>query len=282
MKISRSTARQLALARQGLDGGWGAAQGKEGVIQTVERLGYVQIDTISVVQRAHHHVLWSRCPDYQPQMLHELLACERRVFEWWTHAASYIPMRDYRYYLPRMRAAAERSQARQWIEAHRDVVRDVLDRIRAEGPLGSSDFAAPEGFKRGTWWSWKPAKRAMETLFSSGELMVSERRGFQRLYDLRERVLPAEVELTEPAPDQVARFTIRRALGGLGIAADGDVHWGRQRVREDVLQELVDAGEVGVGEDGGSVAVAVSGGVVGVAVGTAGPGVGERVGTVWR
>ncbi len=122
----------------------------------------------------------------------------------------------------------------------------------------------------------------MEPLFPSGELMVSERRGFPRFYDLRGRVLPAEVELTEPAPDQVARFTIRRALGGLGIAADGDVHWGRQRVREDVLQELVDAGEVGVGEDGGSVAVAVSGGVVGVAVGTAGPGVGERVGTVWR
>jgi uncharacterized protein YcaQ len=244
VKISISMARRMALRRQGLDGQWALPAGKEGVAQAIERLGYVQIDTIAVVQRAHHHVLWARRPDYEPRMLHELLAHDRRVFEWWTHAASYIPMRDYRYYLPRMRAAAHRARTRRWLQENEELVQHVRERIRAEGPLGSADFQAPEGYKRGTWWSWKPAKRALEMLLDCGELMVSERRNFQRLYDLRERVLPATVNASEPDAGEVARFIVRRALGGLGFAAEGKVHWGRQKAKEDALQELIASGDV--------------------------------------
>ena len=173
-----STARKLAIGCQGLDAPWKLPKGKEGVAQVIERLGYVQIDTIAVVQRAHHHTLWSRRWDYTPQMLHELQAQDRRVFEWWGHAASYLPMCDYRYYLPRMRAFAERQKTRDWLGQNAQLVGDVVDRIRDEGPLGSSDFSAPEG-KRGSWWDWKPAKRALETLFNTGEMMVTERRNFQ-------------------------------------------------------------------------------------------------------
>lgn len=246
MRISQSTARRLALQCQGLDGQWKLPKGKEGVAQVIERLGYVQIDTIAVVQRAHHHTLWCRRPDYAPQMLHELQARDRGVFEYWAPAASYIPMCDYRYYLQRMRAFAERSRTRQWLEDNTQVIQEVRGRIRKEGPLGSADFKAPPEFRRGTWWSWKPAKRALETLFSMGELMVTERRNFQRIYDLRERVLPPGTDTTEPDVDEMGRFMTRWILGTHGVASVNDTRWRGQwwrKVIPEAMQELSDSGE---------------------------------------
>jgi uncharacterized protein YcaQ len=245
MRVSLSTAQRLALYRQGLDGGWELSEGKEGVAQTVERLGYVQIDTIAVVRRAHHHTFWVRRPDYDPQMLHELQSQDRRVFEWWAPAMSYVPMSDYRYYAVGM--GPDRSWHRRWYAENKDVVERVLERVREEGPLGSRDFKPPEGFERGTWWSWKPAKRALETLFDMGELMVTERRSFQRVYDLRERVLPEWVDTSGPSQDEMDRFVVRRTLGGFGFAPADDVRWGRwasQRASDDIVNELVDDGEV--------------------------------------
>jgi len=245
MKISASIARRLAIQCQGLDSQWNLPTAKEGVAQVIERLGYVQIDTIAVIQRAHHHTLWSRCPDYTPQMLHELQSQDRRVFEYWTHAASYVPTCDYRYYLPRMRASTERTQTRQWMEENPQVIENVIDRIRKEGALGSSDFSDPRG-KRGTWWDWKPAKRALEILFSMGELMVTERRNFQRIYDSKERVLPPETDTTEPDENELAHFVVRRALNNRGFASVEGVGWGRNRPKNisQVLEKLVDSGEV--------------------------------------
>ena len=248
MELSLSAARRLAIRCQGLDGGWQLPAGKEGVARTVERLGYVQIDTISVVQRAHHHTLWSRRADYAPFMLHELQATDRRAFEYWAPSASYVPIRDYRYYLPRMQAYAHSPRTRQWIEANAEVMRGVLDRIRDEGPLGSADFEAPEGFKRGNWWSWKPAKRALETLFSMGELMVTERRNFQRLYDLRDRVLPANTDKTEPDEDELARFLVLRTLSAHGVVSTAEIH-GRRGGASDgaitgAIDELIGSGVV--------------------------------------
>jgi uncharacterized protein YcaQ len=245
MKISMSTARKLFIRCQGLDGPWKLPKGKEGVAQVIERLGYVQIDTIAVIQRAHHHTLWSRRPDYTPQMLHELLAQDRRVFEWWGHAASYLPMRDYRYYLPRMRSHAEGGRTHNWLKQNAQLVEEVTERIRKEGPLGSSDFSAPEG-KRGPWWSWKPAKQALENLFNIGEVMVTERRNFQRIYDLTERVLPAGIDTTEPDEGEMQRFMVRRALGGGGFASIDGMRW-RRRDKTDVpeeIEEMVDSGEI--------------------------------------
>ncbi|MGC9348018.1 MAG: winged helix-turn-helix domain-containing protein [Anaerolineae bacterium] len=254
MKLSKNSARHLALQGLGLDGqrsapgctepAAGLPSGKEGVARTIERLGYVQIDTIAVVERAHHHVLWTRRPDYDAQMLHELLAHDRRVFEGWTHATSIIPMRDYRYYLPKMRAS--RARAEPWLNEHHAVVDRVLDRIRDEGPLGSADFKGLDSFERGTWWSWKPAKRALEALLSMGELMVAERRNFERLYDLRERVLPEWVDTTEPTGDEVARFLVRWILRVQGVASRHEI-WHKRASRDlidQVLVELLDAGEI--------------------------------------
>jgi uncharacterized protein YcaQ len=247
VKISTSTARRLAVRPQGLDGGWRLPKGKEGAAQAVERLGYVQIDTIAVVERAHHHVLWTRRSDYTPQMLHDLQAKDRRVFETWTHAAAYAPMSDYRYHLPMMRARAGRLG--RWMKQNARVMEAALDRIRAEGPLGSADFEAIG--RRGPWWGWKPAKVALEMLLLTGELMVTERRNFHRIYDLTERVLPAGTDRSEPAPEELARFAVRRLLGGLGVASLHEVQWDLRESRREsrkavsgAIREMADAGEV--------------------------------------
>ena len=246
MKISASTARQLAIGCQGLDGGWNPPEGKERTAQTIEQLGYVQIDTITVIERAHHHTLWSRYPGYMPTMLDELQAKDRRVFEYWTHAASYVPVCDYRYYLPRMRGLADKPSNRQWRQQNAQLVSDVLSRIRAEGPLGASDFADTREAKRGSWWDWKPAKRALELLFNVGELMVTQRRNFQRIYDLTKHVLPTETDVTEPSPDELARFIVCRALVNHGIAPHREICWrrGNHNALRQAIDELVDSGEV--------------------------------------
>ncbi len=247
MLISLAHARRLALQAQGLDGRWEPASGKEGAAQVLERLGYVQIDTISVVERAHHHTLWSRHAGYRPDHLHELQAVDRRVFEYWAHAAAYLPMARYRYHRPRMRAQAERGPERTWMRANAQVIQEVLDRIRAEGPLGSADFQPPPGFERGAWWHWTPAKRALEYLFNIGALMVSERRGFQRIYDLAERVLPPEVDTREPSPEETRRHFTRAVLSAHGLVSASRAAVLRGQLSpaafEQSAAEMVEAGE---------------------------------------
>ena len=245
MKISAATARKLIVHCQGLDGRWRLPKGKEGVAQAIERLGYVQIDTIAVVERAHHHTLWSRCRDYAAEMLHELQAKDRRVFEGWTHAASYLPMAHCRYYASRTGMLGRSERTRRWVESHRDLVRHVLDRIRDEGPLGSADFKAPDGRKRGPWWDWKPAKHALEVLVATGELMVSYRVNFQRMYDLTERVLPAHADTAKPTAAELAHFVARRALATQGVVCPDQARpgWRLNELASQALQDLVDAGE---------------------------------------
>jgi hypothetical protein len=244
-RITPAHARRLAVRAQGLDGAWRPGRGAEGAAQTITRLGYVQLDTIAVIERTHEHTLWVRQPAYRADYLHRLLAEERRVFEYWAHAAAYLPMSDYRYYLRKMRQAHDSSRRVQWMKENPGVAEHVLERIRAEGGLAASEFQDLRG-KRGPWWDWKPAKMALEALFNTGELMISERRSFQRVYDLRERVLPADVDTTEPESGERARWAVRRTLDNLGVA---DLSQMRIWHRDDgdmkaAIEDLVDAGEI--------------------------------------
>ncbi|UCD18869.1 MAG: YcaQ family DNA glycosylase [candidate division WOR-3 bacterium] len=221
--MSKDTARNLFLRKQLLSNAR-LPKGKLGALRVIEHLGYVQIDTISVVERSHHVVLRTRLPHYTAQYLHDLQAKDKKIFEYWAHAASFVPMKDYRFYLPAIkRKPRPGSWFDQWTKKHPDVVKSVKRRIEKEGPLTPSDFADVENRKRGPWWDWKPAKAALEVLFWRGDLMIKERRNFQRVYDLTERVLPSGIDLTLPTEKEEKRFFMKRALNGLGMATIKDV-----------------------------------------------------------
>lgn len=191
----------------------------------LRRIGHVQIDTISVVERAHHHVLWSRDRSYRPPALDALqLSQPRRAFEYWAHAAAYLPIEDYRYCLPRMRRVE--ASGHEWFPHDRRIVEAVIDRLRAEGPLRSQDFES-EG-KRGPWWDWKPAKAALEYLFHAGTLIVLWRPGFQKLYDLAERGLPPGLDLRYPDEEEMADYYLGLAAAGYGVFSRSDLAYMRK------------------------------------------------------
>ncbi len=236
--------RRIALAAQGLQRKTPFGRGKGAVHRTIEHLGYVQIDTISVIERAHHHVLGSRVPNYQPAMLDRLLG-ERKVFEYWFHAAAFLPMRDFRFALPRMQSFREGKE--NWMRSRdRKLMREVLDRVRSEGPLRARDFEDTRD-RSGTWWDWKPAKRALEQLFMQGDLLISERNGFQKTYDLAERVLPEGTDLSKPSDLEFAGYlvdTTLRAHGCATLKSFSHLRRGRE-VRNNIRQVLLNKAETG-------------------------------------
>jgi len=169
----------------------------DSIQQIVEKLGCVQIDTLNLVQRSHYLVLWSRLGAYNPADFDALVYSpeQRLLFEGWQRIASIIPLKDYRYQLPRMQHMRQDHSAGflSWFDQEGHALLDlVLERIRNEGALRAADFEY-HGPRRGSWWDWKPAKTALEYLFAFGDLMIANRFNFQRVYDLTERVLPAWV-----------------------------------------------------------------------------------------
>ncbi|MBN2086216.1 MAG: YcaQ family DNA glycosylase [Anaerolineales bacterium] len=218
--LSKSAARRIVLNAQMLNGQGGLPSGKAGVRRIFDRLGYIQIDTIHIIERSHHHTLRTRLPGYAQSMLHDLQAVDRSVFEYWAHAMAYLPMADYRFFLYKMKQF--RDPAHPWLKYHATPgelpLKSVLERIRAEGPLTARDFIRPDDRKRGPWWDWGPAKSALELLFWRGELMISERRNFQKVYDLSERVLPRGIDTSVPTDREMAEHLVRQALAAMGVA----------------------------------------------------------------
>lgn len=243
-QLSVPEARRIALIAQGLHTNAPFGAGKAAVQRCIEQLGYIQIDTISVINRSHHHAFWTRVPSYREEHLDRLLK-ERRILEYWSHAAAYLPMRDYRYCLPYMHAIA--SGARHWRTPDRKAMAMVLDRIREEGPRMARDFEHAKD--RGTeWgWNWKPAKIALEQLFIEGKLMASHRVGFQKVYDLPERVLPGDIDTSTPTDDEFHRYLITSTLRAHGLAQETEFSYlrkGRKAGVRDTLHDMVEAGEI--------------------------------------
>jgi uncharacterized protein YcaQ len=231
--ITLEQARSFAIQQQGLLQPI-TSKGKKGVLNVIEHLGYVQIDTLAVVARAHHHTLWTRLPDYSERFLNQLVE-EKSIFEYWSHAASYLPMSDYRYSLPRKKEYADGKS--HWFGQDKKMKKFVLDRIKAEGSLQSKDFE----FKRnepGNWYEWKPAKRALEQLFMEGELMVAKRQGFQKVYDLAERVLPNNIDTCLPTKKEMAEHLIKKAFQAHGIIGEKEITYLRSNQNEAVNKEL--------------------------------------------
>ena len=232
--LSVTQARRLALAA-GAGFHRPAGRGPAAVSELVERIGYVQIDTISVVERAHHHILATRLPSYRQEWLDRAA-----VFEYWAHAAAYLPWCDFRYTLPRKERI--RANGHDWFRAERGEAERVLARIRSEGPLMARHFAAPG--ERAGWWDWKPAKRALEYLFMAGELMVV-RQGFQKVFDLSERVLPPGIDTRSPTPRELAAWYVERTLDAWGLAARDEFAYQRKEHTQGIDALLRDGEEEG-------------------------------------
>jgi uncharacterized protein YcaQ len=232
MRLSLEEARGVMLAAQGLFDPPPSRPDLEAVQTVIDRLGAVQIDTISVIERSQYLVLWSRLGAYDASLLHTLLASRRTIFEYWSHAASIIPMSDYPYYRADMVRAYEHhlwTDILDWMQRHPAEVQQTLDRIRNTGPMASADFERPEGGPRSSPWEWygpKESRRALHTLWTTGDLMISGRRGGQKVYDLRERVLAGAAELFGgmvprddelPTIEEQARHFVERTVHALGI-----------------------------------------------------------------
>ncbi|PXX97102.1 hypothetical protein DF185_18965 [Marinifilum breve] len=216
--LSFDQARKLVLLSQQIPPVKHKGKAIDASLSAIEHLGYIQIDTISVVQRAHHHTLWARNPKYQASHLDQLLA-GKKVFEYWSHAAAYLPIRDFRFSLIRKHAIASGVQ-NHWFEKDEKLMNSILKRIEDEGPLMAKDFENTDKKRRD--WSSKPAKRALENLFMQGDLMIPRRNNFHKVYDLTERVIPRDVDVSMPTEEEYIRFLIVRYLeaNGLGLASE--------------------------------------------------------------
>ncbi|KAA3641299.1 MAG: winged helix-turn-helix domain-containing protein [Proteobacteria bacterium] len=212
----RTRLRRSALAAQGLLQVQPFGSGEVGARQAINHIGYVQIDTISVVERAHHHVLQTRVPNFKPDMLDQLLLAGD-VFEYWSHAAAFLPMADFRFSLP-YKQAIKSGQTHWYKSPDKKLMAELLDRIRIDGPLRSRDLDTKRTTAKG-WWDWKPAKKALEQLYMEGELMVSGREGFQKIYDLTERVLPSDVNTSMPTMEEFAAHILDQQLRCHGLVS---------------------------------------------------------------
>ncbi|WP_417345345.1 winged helix-turn-helix domain-containing protein [Ferrimonas sp.] len=249
--LSLPEARKLALLSQGLSAGAFKGAGINKTLAAIEQLGYVQIDTLSVVQRAHHHLLWSRNPGYRSEHLDALIE-RKQVFEYWSHAAAYLPMSQYRFTLPR-KAALRAGEQRHWHQKDLGLMTRVLERIRDEGPLMAKDFESP-GSQRHEW-SGTPFKAALQNLFMQGDLMVVAREKFHKVYDLTERALPGEVDTRAPDSLEHARFLVLSYLRAHGLGTVAEFTYLLKGVKPSVTQAIagmLEEGEIRQVEVGGS------------------------------
>jgi uncharacterized protein len=221
-RVSAAQARLLLMGAQGLLADPARAVTPAVLFDLVRRMGFVQLDSISYVERAHHLTLSSRLHAYRHEQFARLLERERSLFEHWTHDASAVPTEWFGHWKPRFARAAVRIRAGRWwgerLGGDPDKVVDaVRARIVQEGPLRSQDFEHERG-QSSAWWGWKPQKAALEYLWHTGELMVVRREKFQKVYDLTERVFPELHRAHAPEEAEHTEWACSTALERLVVA----------------------------------------------------------------
>lgn len=230
--------RRIALASQGLLQTQPFGRGLAGARQAINHIGYVQIDTISVVERAHHHVFYSRVPNFRPAMTNQLLL-NGDIFEYWAHAAAFLPISDFRFSLP-YKHAIKNGRVHWYKNPDKKLMDELLARIRSDGPLRSRDLES-KTTKGAGWWNWKPAKKALEQLYMEGDLMVRSREGFQKTYDLTERVLPTDINFEMPTIEEFAAHLVDQQLRCHGFASlKGFTYLRRNAELRKAVKALVD------------------------------------------
>ena len=213
--LSTDALRRLALSHQGLATSSIFDEGLNGTRQAIEHLGYVQIDTISVVERAHHHILWNRVPHYKPSHLNQLVQ-QQHIFEYWYHAASYLPMQDYRYALPHMEMVRN-GEHRYFNRGDAKLMNEILARVKDEGKIRLRDIEQKNKTNTGGWWNSSLARRSVEQLFMQGDLMISERHGMEKTFNLTERCIPNDLDLSMPTLDEYALYLLKTTLRAHGV-----------------------------------------------------------------
>jgi len=221
LKLTNREARRLWLDAQGLGA---TPTGKLDLDGMIQKLGFVQLDTIQVVSRAHHHILWSRNQNYRERMLNKHLASHRLVFEHFTHDASVIPMAFYPMWQRQFRRLEEKVRRWEW---HRGMLdadgrNAIKDRIREEGPLCTKAFDTKvKGEKK--MWARPPHKLALDYMWYAGELSTSHRENFTKFYDLSERVIPDDLRAQVPSDENQIDWLCRNALDRMAFGSEGDI-----------------------------------------------------------
>ena len=217
LKLSRAEARGVWLGAQRLDTAAPFGAGTAATQAAVEHLGYVQIDTINVIERSHHHILWTRIPEYRRADLHQALTVDKSVFEYWTHALAYVPTRDYRFFRADMKR--QRDNPSRWFGgvAPPDL-RGVIARIRRDGALSIRDIDDDVLVEKDhPWASRKPSKRALQLAFYRGDVTVSARSGMVKTYELTDRHFGWAARPRAASERQVLDYLLDRALIAQGI-----------------------------------------------------------------
>lgn len=246
--LTLQDARHLQLSAQGLLTRPQRRATPQDVPAAIRRMALLQIDTIHVVARSPYLVLFSRLGAHDPAWLDQALA-RGELFEYWAHEACLIPAEDYRLLRPRMLDPSTMGwkDPREWLAAHTGEIERLLEHIRHAGPVRSADFARADG-KGSGWWDWKPEKRHLEALFTLGRVMVRERRNFQRVYDLAERVRPGWDDARDlPDAARVETDILRQTCRALGIVKPdwvADYYRLRRAPGVRALYALADAGEL--------------------------------------
>ena len=217
--LTKPLARQLWLHAQGLDTSTPFGTGPAATLAATRQLGYVQIDTINVIERSHHHILATRIPGYRREHLAQAQSVDKTVFEYWTHALSYVPVEDYRFYLPAMQQ--HQTGPRTWYSSvSPEDLRRVIKRIKTEGALSLRDIDDDVLVdKDHAWASRKPSQRALKLAFYDGKLTVSARSGILKTYELTDRHFGWPPRPRTATPNQVTAYLLDRALRSQAVVS---------------------------------------------------------------
>jgi uncharacterized protein YcaQ len=218
-KISTYQAKALWIQAQGLNEKALFGKGPQAIPRAIERLGYVQIDTISVIERCHHHILYSRIPDYQKRYLQQAQAIDKTVFEYWTHALAYVPTKDFRFFQRRMNQVAK-SPSPWFKNVKKEELLKVFRLIKNNGPISIRDIQDDVLIEKAHEWdSRKPSKKALQLGFNSGRLVISERIGMLKKYDLLERHFAWPKKPEAATENEINDYLLQRALRSQGVVS---------------------------------------------------------------
>ncbi|HEV7881170.1 winged helix-turn-helix domain-containing protein [Bradyrhizobium sp.] len=219
VSLTKAQARHVWLHAQRLDAAAPFGDGPQATASAVEHLGYVQIDTINVIERCHHHILWTRIPEYRRADLRQAQSVDRSVFEYWTHALSYVPTKDFRFFIPDMKF--HRREGHKWFASVAPAdLRKVLRLIRKDGALTIRDIEDDVLVdKEHLWASRKPSKRALQLAFYTGVLTISERNGMLKTYELMHRHFGWDKPPKPASAKEVSNYRLDRALRAQGIVS---------------------------------------------------------------